>query len=60
MGKKDKNHFETYVNAKGERVMRVSTVINKLAKDQIAIWANMLGFKHIDYKKELERTANIG
>ena len=31
-----------------------------LAKDQLLVWANMLGFKGVDYKKELERTANIG
>lgn len=59
MSKTD-NHNKYYLNSKGERVMRVSEVIKILAKDQLITWANMLGFKHIDYKQELERTANIG
>lgn len=59
MSKTD-NHAKVYINNKGERVMRITEVIKVLAKDQLLIWANMLGFKHIDYKKELSRTANIG
>lgn len=55
----DNNH-KTYINSKGEPVMRVSQVIKRLAKEQLIIWANMLGFKGIKYKDELERTANIG
>lgn len=55
----DNNH-KVYVNSKGERVMRVSQVIKRLAKEQLIIWANMLGFKGISYKQELERTATIG
>lgn len=54
------NHMKAYYNSKGQRVMRVSQVIKRLAKEQIAMWANMLGFKGVSYKKELERTANIG
>ena len=54
------NNSRVYINKKGERVMRVTEVIKVLAKDQLAVWANMLGFKHIDYRKELDRTANIG
>lgn len=54
------NHNKMYINEDGKRVMRVTEVIKILAKDQLIVWANMLGFKHIDYKKELERTANIG
>ena len=54
------NHGKVYVNSKGKRVLRVSEVIKMLGKEQIAIWANMLGFKHIRYRDELERTANIG
>lgn len=54
------NHNKMYINADGERVLRVTEVIKILAKDQLVVWANMLGFKGIDYKKELERTANIG
>ena len=54
------NNNRVYVNANGKRVMRVTEVIRRLSKDQIVFWANMLGFKGVSYKKELERTANIG
>ena len=54
------NNNKMYINDDGERVLRVTEVIRVLAKEQLIIWANMLGFKGIDYKKELERTANIG
>lgn len=54
------NHNKMYINEDGDRVLRVTEVIKVLAKDQLIVWANMLGFKGIDYKKELERTANIG
>lgn len=57
---KTNNNYKVYVNADGERVMRITEVIKILAKDQLMVWANMLGFKRIDYKQELERTANIG
>jgi len=57
---KTNNHSKVYINADGERVMRITEVIKVLAKDQLMTWANMLGFKGIDYKKELERTSNIG
>ena len=55
----DNNH-KAYINADGERVMRVSQVMKKLAKEQIIIWANVLGLKGISYDKELRRSANIG
>ena len=54
------NHGKVYINSKGKKVLRVSEVIKMLGKEQIALWANMLGFKHIRYRDELERTANIG
>lgn len=54
------NNYKYYVNLHGEHVMRVSEVIKILSKEQIAVWANMLGFKGVKYKDELERTANIG
>lgn len=60
MGKKTDNHHKYYTNKHGEHVMRVSDVIKTLAKEQLIVWANMLGFKGVSYKKELERTANIG
>lgn len=54
------NHGKQYINSRGEPVMRITQVIKTLAKDQLLIWANMLGFKKVSYKGELERTANIG
>lgn len=54
------NNDKTYINADGQRVMRVTEVIRKLSKDSIPFWANSLGFRGISYKKELDRTANIG
>ena len=54
------NHNKQYINKHGKSVMRVSEVIKVLAKDQLMTWANMLGFKGIRYKDELERTGNIG
>lgn len=60
MAKHTDNHYKYYINKHGERVMRVSDVIKMMAKDQLIVWANMLGFKGVSYKKELERTANIG
>ena len=58
--KKTNNNYKAYINKYGERVMRVSEIIKLIGKEQITIWANMLGFKGIKYKDELERTANIG
>ena len=60
MGKKTDNNHKYYTNRRGEHVMRVSDVIKVLAKEQLIVWANMLGFKGVSYRKELERTANIG
>ena len=57
---KTDNHNKMYINDHGKRVMRITEVIKVLAKDQLITWANMLGFKHIDYRKELNRTSNIG
>jgi len=54
------NKNKVYINKDGKKVLRVTEVIQSLAKDQIPYWANMLGFKHIDYKKELERCGNVG
>lgn len=59
MSKTD-NHNKMYINAKGERVMRVTEVLKILAKDQLIYWANALGFQGVTCKKELERTSNIG
>ncbi len=60
MGKKAGNNYRYYINNNGERVMRVTDVIKILAKEQLLLWSNALGFKGIKYRDELERTANIG
>lgn len=54
------NHHNVYVNADGEQVVRVSHVVRTLGREQLIMWAHMLGWKHIRYKDELDRTANIG
>lgn len=59
MGKTD-NHNKMYINKHGERVMRITEIIKVLAKDQLIIWANMLGLQGVSYRKEMERTSNIG
>lgn len=45
----------------GIKVPSVTTVLSAIFKDDgIALWANSLGYKHKDYKTELERYANFG
>lgn len=52
--------MNTYVNKDGKNVPRVSTIIKLLNKEQLLYWANSLGYKHISYQHELDRTARIG
>lgn len=59
MAKTD-NNSKMYINSDGERVMRITEIIKVLAKDQLIVWANMLGLRGISYRKEMTRTANIG
>lgn len=59
MGKTDNNN-KTYVNSDGVEVPRVSSIIKILAKDALIVWANMLGFKKVSYKSEIEKAAKIG
>lgn len=54
------NHNRRYASPSGTPVLRISEVIKTLAKEQLVFWANMLGWKHIRYQDELDRTANIG
>lgn len=54
------NNNKLYVSPSGKPVLRISEVIRTLAKEQLVFWANMLGWKHISYQDELDRTANIG
>ena len=59
MSKTD-NSNKVYVNPLGEKVMRITDIIRILAHEQVITWANMLGFKHVDYTKEISRTADVG
>lgn len=59
MAKTD-NHSKMYINSDGERVLRITEIIKILAKDQLILWANMLGLKGVRYRSELDRTSNIG
>ncbi len=49
-----------YIGSTGEFYPSVTTVIHILGSKKISRWANYLGFKHIDFDKELLRTANFG
>lgn len=49
-----------YKNNKGENVPSVTTVLKVINKDGLVQWANMLGFKHVSYNTELNKTAIIG
>ena len=44
----------------GTKVPSVTTVLQILGNKELLKWANYLGFKHIDYDAEMNRTANIG
>ena len=44
----------------GTQVPSVTTILQILGSPAIIKWANWLGFKHLDYEKELDRTANNG
>lgn len=54
------NNSNEYINNRGEKVPRVSSIIKLLNKEQLLYWANSLGYKHISYAHELDRTARIG
>lgn len=44
----------------GMKVPSVTTVLKVLGNESIIKWANYLGFKHIDYVRELDRYATRG
>lgn len=44
----------------GTKVPSVTTILQILGSDSITRWANYLGFKHIDYDREMTRYADRG
>lgn len=44
----------------GRQVPSVTTIIHSLGNDEIIKWANSLGFRHLNYDKELEKYAANG
>lgn len=44
----------------GTKVPSVTTILKVLGNESITKWANYLGFKHIDYERELNRYADRG
>jgi hypothetical protein len=44
----------------GTLVPSVTTILKILGSEAITRWANYLGFRHVKYDDELERTADIG
>lgn len=49
-----------YINKEGEYVPSVTNIIKVIPKDALIYWANSLGWKRKNVKKELEEAANIG
>lgn len=49
-----------YKNQHNEDVPSVTTILKVINKDKLINWANMLGFRRINYENELNRTAAIG
>ena len=49
------------VNYEGRMVPRVTSILSKMIEEPgIADWANYLGFKHISYKKEMDKICSVG
>lgn len=44
----------------GNQYPSVTTIIHALGNDEITKWANSLGFRHINYEKELNKYAENG
>ena len=49
-----------YTGSTGEFYPSVTTVIHILGSKKISRWANYLGFKHMDFDKELLKAADFG
>lgn len=50
-----------YINDEGKMVPRVTDILSKcIFESGLMQWANSLGFKHIGYTRELNRTADLG
>lgn len=51
----------SYMNFNGDIVPRVTDILSKtIHSDALMVWSNHLGFKHLDYKKELAKAADYG
>lgn len=45
----------------GRKVPRVTEILSKtISEEHLLLWANSLGFRHLKYKDELQKAANIG
>lgn len=49
-----------YTTPSGKDVPSVTTILHILGSDALLHWANRMGFQHIKYEDELERTATFG
>ena len=49
-----------YTCENGDKVPSVTSILQILGSHEIIKWANYLGFKHIDYEKELAKTSEFG
>lgn len=44
----------------GKKLPSVTTIVHAIGNEAITKWSNWLGFKHIKYEDELNRSANFG
>ena len=51
-------HF--YDGPDGTKIPSVTTILKIMVAEELLHWSNWLGFKHIKYEDELDRTSNIG
>ena len=52
--------MHTYITKEGKEVPSVTTILKILGAEEIIRWANYLGYKHISYESEMERTSTKG
>ena len=57
---KNNEHYYKVNEHDNELIPSVTTILKILGSKEIIKWANYLGFKHIDYEEELERSSIKG
>lgn len=57
---KNLSNHNRYINANGEEVPSVTTLLKILNKPALYSWSNYLGFKRVKYEDELDKSARRG